>query len=135
MYQPFFPLETSVRDGKFALISDLKDSIKQNVVILLNTSPGEWPGDPNLGVGVRSFLFENSVSPEWRRLKKRIQKQFAEYLPFLEIEADILTEDQHGNALSDYYYAKLIIRYSIDSLTIADTLTFSISETANLQEI
>ena len=39
--------------------SEIKDSVKQNFMFLLQTSPGEWPGRPEIGVGLRQTLFEN----------------------------------------------------------------------------
>ena len=50
MYQPKYPLRFSELDGAYDSIKDLKSTVKQNVLTLLNVSPGEWPGSPELGI-------------------------------------------------------------------------------------
>ena len=79
MYQPEFPLKMSSRDGAYKSIDDLAGSVKQNVLFLLNTSPGEWPRRPELGIGVRNFLFENASSAAFEGLHQRIKEQFNKY--------------------------------------------------------
>ena len=59
MFQPNLPLKISNTTGAYESISDIKQNIKQNVLFLLSVSPGEWPGNPELGVGVKKFLFES----------------------------------------------------------------------------
>ena len=73
MFQPKFPLKLSDTYGPYDSIVELKESVKQNVMTILMVSPGEWPNDPQLGVGVKRFLFENSSSDELSRLKSVIK--------------------------------------------------------------
>ena len=133
MYQPEYPLKVSEFEGTYKSIKDLKDSIKQDVVILLNVSPGEWPGDPDLGVGVRRFLFESYSSPEWQNLHQRIKSQFSKYLPFLSVESRLETKDEFGQPLEDYNYAKLIVTYRAESIYLEDVVNFEVSDSPKLQ--
>ena len=64
MLQPRYPLKISAKHGAYASITDIKENIKQNVRFLLLTSPGEWPGRPEFGCGLRRFLFANSTTAE-----------------------------------------------------------------------
>ena len=101
MFQPKFPLEYSKLEGPYRGIKDIKETIKQNVVFLLSVSPGEWPGNPELGVGVKSFLFENTGSKELISIHARIKDQFARYLPFLVVSSELIEKDSLGMSLVD----------------------------------
>tara|TARA_S200000501_G_C20737154_1_gene705621 strand:+ start:617 stop:1003 length:387 start_codon:yes stop_codon:yes gene_type:complete len=128
MYQPKFPLKFSDIDGAYESIRDIKLNIKQNVLFLLKTSPGEWPGHPEIGVGLKHFLFENYPSRNLLAINKRIKDQFSKYLPFLEVESKIIDKDQYGNALTDYNQVKLVVKYSIAPINDADFVEVAIAE-------
>jgi len=125
MFQPKFPLKLSDTYGPYDSIAELKESVKQNVLTILMVSPGEWPNDPQLGVGVRRFLFENSDSGELSRLESVIKNQFSRYLPFLEVDSQIVTVDANGNHLQDSNMVKLVVRYNIEPLNVQDFLEIS----------
>lgn len=128
MFQPKFPLKMSDVYGPYDSISDITESVKQNAKTLLMVSPGEWPGNPDLGVGVRRFLFESSESPDLLAINKAIKTQFAKYMPFLSVESEIVKQDDNGNFLVDSNFAKLVVRYRIEPLNQEDYLEVSISE-------
>ena len=129
MYQPKYPLKYSDLVGPYESITDIKDTVKQNVVTLLNISPGEWPGNPELGVGVRRFLFENYPSPQISAVHEVIRQQFAKYLPFVEVASEFIDEDAYGNKLVDSNEIKLVIRYNIIPLSEEDLIILNIGET------
>ena len=114
--------------GPYDSITDINESIKQNAKTLLMVSPGEWPGNPDLGVGVRRYLFESSDSPGLLAVKKAIKSQFAKYMPFLTVESEIIKEDDNGNFLVDSNFVKLVVKYRIEPLNEEDYLEVSISE-------
>ena len=128
MYQPKYPLSFSEISGPYNSIKDLKDTVKQNVITLLNVSPGEWPGKPELGVGVRRFLFSNYPSPEIDAVHKRIKDQFARYLPFLEVRSELIDKDEYGNSLIDANEIKLVIRYNITPIAEQDLIILNVGE-------
>tara|TARA_Y100001938_G_C7937062_1_gene352334 strand:+ start:189 stop:569 length:381 start_codon:yes stop_codon:yes gene_type:complete len=120
MFQPVFPLRYSKVDGPYKAITDIKETIKQNVVFLLSVSPGEWPGNPELGVGVKNFLFENHGSQELLAVHARIKDQFAKYLPFLNVSSELIDQDDMGMSLVDYNQMKLVVKYNIKPLNVED---------------
>ena len=128
MFQPKFPLKLSDTDGAYESIRDLKNTIKQNVVILLSVSPGEWPGNPELGVGVRRFLFANYPSQEIMQIHKAIKDQFAKFLPFLEVSSEIIDRDSEGRSLVDQNQLKLVVRYNIHPLNESDYVEIGVVE-------
>ncbi len=128
MYQPKYPLKFDEINGAYASIRDLKDTVKQNVVTLLNVSPGEWPGNPEIGVGIRRFLFANYPSPEILEVHQKIKDQFSRYLPFLDVRSEFIDKDEAGNSLVDLNEIKLVIRYNITPIAEEDLLTLRLGE-------
>lgn len=112
MYQPIFPLIDHGPPWKPWTMA--VDSIKQNLILLIYCSPGEWPMNPDMGVGFREFLFDQSTSSRWGELKNRIISQVKKYLSVVdihEVKVDLDEEDVDNN------YAKITIVYSIPVLT------------------
>ena len=107
-YQPIIPLKFGSSEGAYKSITEISETVKQNVLFLLKTSPGEWPMKPEMGVGLRRFLFENYGSRDFMMISQRIQEQFRAYMPFLEVRSRIITEDSQGNNLLDENYIKLL---------------------------
>ena len=103
MYQPKYPLRFSELDGAYDSIKDLKSTVKQNVLTLLNVSPGEWPGSPELGIGIR-------------------------YLPFLDVRSHFVDKDEYGTDLIDSNEIKLVIKYNITPIAEQDLLTLTLGE-------
>ena len=130
MYQPQYPLRFSEIDGPYESIRELKDTVKQNVVTLLNVSPGEWPSNPDIGIGVRRFLFSNYPSPEINAVHKKIKDQFAICLPFLIVKSEFIDEDEDGNKLVDSNEIKLVIRYNITPIAEEDLVILNVGESA-----
>ena len=85
---PKIPLTRDVSDG-FSLTKTYDEMIKQNFKNLVLTSPGERVMDPEFGVGIRQFLFEQKINSTYDDIEDRIFKQASIYLPFIEI-TDIL---------------------------------------------
>ena len=127
MYQPKFPLKYSDL-GPYESIIDIKETVKQNVRTILLTSPGEWPMRPDLGVGIRRFLFENSTSPELDGVHKRIKDQFKKYLPFVKIKSEFVKENAQGENLTDRNEIKLVIKYLIEPLSESDMMVFGLGD-------
>ena len=52
------PITKDSSDG-FTMLKSFRKTIKQNFKMLILTSPGERVMEPEFGVGIRRFLFEN----------------------------------------------------------------------------
>ena len=132
MYQPIFPLIEAGQDGKYRTIKDATKSLKQDLLFLLYTSPGEWPGHPNMGIGLKHALFENSTSLKWEELKSRIYDQVARYLPVITINEVKIINDPED---IDNNYTKVIINYSIDSLGVLNIVLEAIGTSRTTTDI
>jgi len=128
MFQPKYPLSFSEVDGAYDSIKDIKENIKQNAIFLLSISPGEWPNNPEIGCGIRRFLFSNYGSQELMDIHKTIKDQFSRYLPFLDIRSELVEQDAYGSSLIDQNEIKLIVRYNIRPLNSQDFIEIGISE-------
>ena len=58
---------------------------KQNLKMLILTSPGERMMIPDFGVGIRRYFFENLVPETFAAIRSRIMSQVAKYLPYITI--------------------------------------------------
>ena len=59
---------------------------KQNLKMLILTSPGERMMIPDFGVGIRRYFFENLVPETFAAIESRIMTQVAKYLPYITIK-------------------------------------------------
>lgn len=119
---PKLPL-TLDKKNSFLMIDNYVDEIKQNLKTLFLTAPGERVYDPNFGVGLRSYLFENK-SPELDDvIKNRIRQQIDRYMPFVSInDASVFESPDIDNVL----YVKF--DYFIKTLNLQDQLTLPFIE-------
>tara|TARA_R110000824_G_scaffold61867_1_gene164187 strand:- start:177 stop:611 length:435 start_codon:yes stop_codon:yes gene_type:complete len=81
---PKLPVQKDSVDG-FVLNKTYKDAIQQNLKNLVLTSPGERIMDPDFGVGMRRFLFEQNVIEAYELIEERVESQVETYMPFVEI--------------------------------------------------
>jgi len=83
---PKLPLTKDPVDG-YALNKDYVDLVKQNLKMILLTAPGERIMEPDFGVGLRNYLFENDSAASRNKIETRIRNQIGTYMPFLEIKS------------------------------------------------
>tara|TARA_A100000164_G_scaffold372898_1_gene402939 strand:+ start:5528 stop:5956 length:429 start_codon:yes stop_codon:yes gene_type:complete len=123
LLQPYWPLRMDQNIGPYESIKEAKESIHQNFVFLLQTIPGEWPMNPDLGIGLSQYLFETYGSQELDKLKERIQKQLKKYLPAVTL---VKSEFVHSNADQDLLNTLLTIVYSIDGYGLIEEINFKL---------
>jgi phage baseplate assembly protein W len=111
-YQPLFPLQYDGLFGPYKPVSSLRDSIQKDFEYLLLTNPGEWPMNPDLGIGVKRYLFETFGSPEMNKIQERIRAQLQRYLPFPYIQLFSAAFESDPEE-QDQGYASLVIKYAI----------------------
>ena len=117
---PKLPLTLDTGDG-YTSIKLLKNLIKQNLKMLILTNPGERVMDPEFGVGIKQFLFENFQSDVYVRIDEKIREQVNFYLPvvsIVSIEFGRLNQDQNLLALR--------LEYAIPDISTRDLLEFTI---------
>lgn len=127
-YDARLPLLTGGQDG-FVLVEGVEEAVKQDFMILLLTEPGERTMDPEFGVGLKKFLFENLTYGTLGSIEDRIRKQVLKYMSFLKLEniefssalntsEDALVTDMDENRIS------ISITYSF-GYGIVDEITVS----------
>lgn len=114
------PLTLDSGDG-YTMIKDMKTLVKQNFKMLLLTNPGERVMDPEFGVGINSFLFENFEPNTYNRIETKILEQVSIYLPVISI-----SQMEFDPAGADAAMLSIRITYSIPVLNIRDLLEFTI---------
>ena len=82
---PKLPLTKDPVDG-YTLNKDYVDLVKQNLKMILLTAPGERIMEPDFGVGLRNYLFENDSAASRNKIETRIRNQIGAYMPFVEIK-------------------------------------------------
>ena len=88
-------------DGFFKTTKTTVDAIKNNIKLLLQTNQGERVFQPNLGMNIRRFLFEQITEDTQVQIENDILDTFATWLPFVELrEIDINTADQDKNQIN-----------------------------------
>tara|TARA_R100001015_G_C4620188_1_gene177076 strand:- start:608 stop:1138 length:531 start_codon:yes stop_codon:yes gene_type:complete len=72
-------------DGFFAATSTTIEAVKNNIRNLLNTERGERFFQPNLGIGLRKFLFQNITDESTLAIQNEILDVLDFWLPFVEV--------------------------------------------------
>ena len=89
------------KDGYFATTKTTIESVKNNIRLLLQTQKGERLFQPNLGMNIRRFLFEQITADTQVQIENDIVDTFATWLPFVELrEIDIDTSNQDKNQIN-----------------------------------
>ena len=86
---PFKKSEGS--EGYFLSTTTTIEAVKNNVRLLLSTDKGERIFQPNLGIGLRRFLFEPITGETTLAIQNEIVETFNFWLPFITIK-DIKVE-------------------------------------------
>ena len=73
------------KDGWFATSKTTMEAVKNNIVNLLSTTPGERLMQPNLGVDLRNVLFEQMDESTEIRIQDIILDAFEIWLPFVQV--------------------------------------------------
>jgi len=114
------PITRDTSDG-FRMIKSFKRLAMQNLKMLILTVPGERVMEPEFGVGVRNYLFEQFNSSTYAKIDDAIRRQVATYMPAIKIEGvEFSGEAQELNRLL------LRIKFSIPDIGITEMLEFTI---------
>lgn len=110
-------MNISSSDG-FEQVFALKKNIKQNLKMLLLTSPGERVMNPNFGVGVNQYLFEMVEDQSvYADIDSKIREQISLYMPYLKIQRIDFVAQNNKNKIN------LKISYSVPRISLNDQLT------------
>ncbi len=105
----------------YTMIEDFTTLVKQNLKMLVLTSQGERIMEPEFGVGIKDFLFENFNNTTYKQIDTKIRKQVELFMPAVSIiEVSFAGSDEDRNLLG------VSIFFSIPSIDVRDLLEFTI---------
>lgn len=120
------PLSRDHDDG-ISLNKDYRDSIRQNILMLLLTVPGERIMIPSFGVGLKTYLFEQDSFLLRQEISAKIREQLNRYLPFVDlINISFVSSADNPNVGENVLVIK--IEYSIVPLDATDILILEANE-------
>ena len=122
---PRLPISFNKRDG-VANIKSYKELATQNLKMLLLTVPGERIMDPNFGVGLSTYLFEQNHPSTHATITSKIYEQVGRYLPFLEIQNVIYRGNGPEHDVFDGNLLNVEIQFLIIPLQLSTVLELSL---------
>ena len=123
-YAPKLTLEITSEDGAYGLLKTPAEVARQNLKMLVLTSPGERVMVPDFGVGIKRYLFElTSVGLE-QTIRQRIIDQVAKYLPYIALNSVSVLTSQTTPEVPDN---TLAVRISYRSPGGSQTLEVKVS--------
>jgi len=128
---PKLPLYIDPVDG-IALNKTLKQMTRQNLKMIILTSPGERIMHPKFGVGLRRYLFMNNTQSTLSDISRKIEEQVRIYLPsvnilsikFLSENGEEIRSSFESSSSSNYVH--LVINYEIPSAFVSDALNIKV---------
>ena len=102
--------------------TDATGAIKQNMKMSLLTNKGEYVWDPNFGVGLSGYLFENESVLNTGILEGEIRNQSRQYMPYVIIDGINIEIDGQSQAL------KVQIRFRFNGIAIPELFEVEVSE-------
>ena len=123
---PELPIRRDEVDG-YRLIKSFKDLAQQNLKMLVLTAPGERIMDPEFGVGLRNYFFEQKTPSTYSEIESRIRNQVAAYLPYIKILNVHFREPKDIENAHNVLSVK--VEYFVAPLQIKNTLSFELDFT------
>ena len=122
IHTPQFPLKIGDK-ALFEQVQETKNVVFFHLRNLLLTSPGEKISDPDYGVGLRRFLFENLTTGFLNNLVDTIDEAIRTYLIYIEIIRITVESPPDSNAI------KVSIAFEIPDLDIVEEFVIDVSDT------
>ena len=114
---PALPLKES-GELDYLHVDEYGDLIRQNFKNLLLTIPGERMMDPDFGVGIQRFLFENGITAS-SDIRSETARKVGKYMPFVNLQNVLVEPGEEQNSLT------VRIFYSVPSLAIDEYINLS----------
>ena len=113
---PKLPLSHDGADGHYSLTKTVRESIKQNMKMLVLTVPGERTMQPGYGVGLRRWLFRPLTSNTFEEIATEIRAQVGTYMPFVKF-AGIRIETVEQDPAFGTSGVRVRVAYSVPNVT------------------
>ena len=105
--------------GVFTPNYQTKEAIKNNLINYFLTNPGERPGNPTFGAGLRVFIFTQIDSQDLSYIKDDIQEKILTFFPDIIIQEITVLPTERSNQI------QINITYSVKDTGINDALSLS----------
>lgn len=127
------PLTRDIEDG-IKLNKSFQDVVKQNLMNLILTNPGERIMIPEFGVGLSTFLFEQNTIQTRQLLAAKIREQVNRYLPIVEItDVKFSSTNDDNNVFTNFL--NIGVEFNIIPLDEIDSLNLIADETNQLVRV
>ena len=114
-------------DGFFASTSTTIESVKNNIRNLLSTNEGERFFQPNLGINLRTLLFEHITNENLIGVQDAILDKLDFWLPFVEVrDIEVLSKDSTTDIGTNEIRVKILFNIKQDPNTL-DSMTLDFS--------
>jgi len=123
------PLHVDEVDGPYSLNKNIKEVARQNLKVLLLTSPGERMFNNEFGVGLRRRLFEHNTIALQTKIISDIRSQVSIFLPYITI-LDVRIFSPMTSPNMDENSITLRIVWSTGAAQKVETLFFNLGGTA-----
>lgn len=92
-------------DGRLA-VATYEEDVRQAILIILRTEPGERVMRPDFGAGLRAFVFESVNQTTLSLIERRVRDALIAWEPRIDVRAVAVTQDaaEHGRVLVDLTY-------------------------------
>tara|TARA_B110000977_G_scaffold194416_1_gene270952 strand:- start:663 stop:1070 length:408 start_codon:yes stop_codon:yes gene_type:complete len=107
-------------DAVFKPTYQTRDQIKSNLINYMLTNKGERVFNPNFGLDLRNYVFENSTDLTTEEIEFKIQEGIAEFFPQVNIEQLILAQTPDRNKIN------ITVTYSIPQLGVNDSIEIAL---------
>ena len=107
-------------EGVFTPNFQTQQAIKNNLINYFLTNPGERPGNPTLGAGLRKFIFTQIDNQDVNFMKQDIQQKLTDNFP------NVIVQDLSiGREQQDENKVIINLTYSVSQTNITDDLQLS----------
>ena len=104
--------KSNATEGWFASTTDTISAVKNNIRLLLDTEKGERLMQPNLGMNLKKYMFEQYTDSTRMAIEDDIVSTFKKWLPFVGIQ-DIRTRMEAGDNVTVNNTMKISIDFNI----------------------
>jgi hypothetical protein len=115
------PLSLDPLDGPYKTNKTLEEVADQNLKMIILTAPGERVMNPEFGVGVRNYLFEQETPFLVDEIRNNIKNQVERYASFIKIQQLNINMDSDNGVLF------VQIKYAVPAGGIVSDLTIPVS--------
>ena len=102
--------------GVFTSNYQTKNAIKNNIINYFLTNPGERPGNPVFGAGLRAYIFTQINSNNLDFIKEDIQQKLSDNFPNVTVNSVQVFSQENYNTIN------VVIKYIIENTGINDEL-------------